>query len=449
MENDNRRFYRKLDNTIPVILQNLLINSLTFADTLMIGQLGTVAIAAVGLANQLSFLINLFFFGLCTGSSIFLAQFYGSGNEKGMRKMMGLALLTGIVGAAVFCLLAVAFPSSVLHIFTDDLAAIELGADYLRYIGISFFFAAFTQVFSAGLRSTGKPSIPLITSIVSMCTNILLNWLLIFGVGPFPRMGVEGAALATTISRGLETFLILLLSYRLKNPCAIKERDSFVFPKSFLKKVVPVCIPVICNEFFWALGMSVYKIAYAKNGIATLAAVNVNEAISNMFFTVMFGISTSSLIMIGQKIGQKEFDEAKRYCVRFCAIALIGGVVMGSLQALFAPMMVSLFDVEGSVLRATVLCLYANALLFPIRCLDTTIIVGILRSGGDTRFSMLCELSSVWLIGIPMAFLGCVVLKWDIWHVYLLVGLEEVVKGILGIGRIKSGKWLNDLSDVR
>ncbi|MCH3907270.1 MAG: MATE family efflux transporter [Sphaerochaeta sp.] len=442
-------FSRKMASiAIPVVLQNLLVNSLTFVDTLMIGQLGSEAIAAVGLANQISFLINLFYFGTCTGASIFIAQFYGARNHKGIQNVMALGLLTCFIGSVVFTILAMAAPKAVMHIFTQDPVVVEMGSTYLFFIGPSFLCLAFVQIHAVGLRTTGRADLPLKTSLVSLGTDVVLNYLLIFGIGPFPQLGVKGAAIATLISRILEMVLMFRFTYPDKSPCAIQSAEAFRFSRTFLSKVIPTCIPVICNEFFWALGMSTYKVAYSRLGMDTIAAVNVNESVSNMFFTVMFGVASSALVMIGQKIGEKMYDEARVYCRRFSLIAVLAGAVMGGLQALCAPLFVGMFNVDGAVAQAARYCLYVSSAVFPLRSYDTTLIVGILRSGGDTRFSMLNELSAVWLIGIPMAFLGSVFFAWPIWWVYLLVSLEEVAKGLVGFFRVKSGKWLNDLSQT-
>ncbi|MFA6892594.1 MAG: MATE family efflux transporter, partial [Sphaerochaetaceae bacterium] len=292
----DKEFYKKMGTiAIPVVLQNLLVNSLTFVDTLMIGQLGSDAIAAVGLANQISFLINLFYFGTCTGASIFIAQFYGAKNDEGIQKVMGLGLETCVLGAVIFSVLSMGFPRTVMHIFTHDEAVVELGSSYLFYIGPGFLCLAFVQIHAVGLRTTGRADLPLKASIVSLFSDILLNYLLIFGKGPFPRLGVKGAAIATLASRIIEMLVILFFIYPNKSLCAIKGTDAFRFPKPFLSKVIPTCIPVICNEFFWALGMSTYKIAFSRLGMDTIAAVNVNESISNMFFTAMFGVASSAL----------------------------------------------------------------------------------------------------------------------------------------------------------
>jgi len=445
--NIDKGFYRKMGTiAIPVVLQNLLVNSLTFVDTLMIGQLGSDAIAAVGLANQISFLTNLFYFGTCTGASIFIAQFYGAKNEEGIQKIMGLGLIVCLSGSLIFGTLATCFPEAVMYVFTHDPTVVDLGSSYLSIIGPGYLCLAFIQIHAVGLRTTGRADLPLKASIASLLSDIVLNYLLIFGIGIFPRLGVKGAAIATLVSRIIEMSMILFSTYPGKSPCAIKGKNAFRFSKSFLSKVFPTCIPVLCNEFFWALGMTIYKIAFSRLGIDAIAAVNVNDSVSNMFFTAMFGVASSALIMIGQKIGEQDYDTARLYCRRFSLLSVLIGLCMGVLQAWLSPLFVGLFKVSGSIAEAARYCLYINAIFFPLRSYDTTLIVGILRSGGDTRFSMINELSAVWMIGIPMAFLSCVVLKWPIWYVYALTALEEVAKGVAGFFRVKSGKWMNDLS---
>ncbi|MDD7201723.1 MAG: MATE family efflux transporter [Sphaerochaetaceae bacterium] len=439
-------FLRKfLSIAIPVLLQQILQNSLNFVDSLMVAQLGETAIAAVGLAGQVNFLIILLFFGVSTACSIFLAQFYGAGNQEGIRKITAFAFNVAFVGATIFFLSATFAPERVMGIFTKDEAVIQSGVEYMRTLGFGFFFLAFTQIYGVGLRATDRAVIPMAASIVSMVTNIFLDWVMIFGHLGCPAMREGRAALATSLSRLVEAVIVVVAVHRLKSPCKIGLRDLAV-PVSFIRSVLPTCLPVVCNEFFWALGMALYKVAYARQGVAAIAAVNVNESVSNLFTTAIFAVSSTTLVMIGQKIGEGMLDEVHRYCRRFVGLSFGIGALMGLLFFVMSPLMARAFRLEGEISRIALRCMWVTALILPLRSFDYTLVTGILRAGGDTRFSMFCELGCVWLVGVPMAFLGSAVLHLPMWQVYLMVYLEEVAKAIFGLARIRSGKWLHNLS---
>jgi len=442
-------FYKRmLSLALPVVFQSLLANSLSFVDTLMIGQLGEQAIAAVGLANQMFFLISLLFFGITSGSSIFLAQYWGAKNEGNIKKVMGISLTIAIVGSCIFAIASFAVPNSIMHIFTRVPAVVEYGSSYLRIVAISYIFSAVSQIFSTALRVVGHAKTPLKVAIVSLTINAVGNYLLIFGIGPFPELGVAGAAISTAFSRLVEVIALLVIVYRKHPVLAIREKSAFHWNKRFLNNIVPTCLPVILNEFFWALGMTAYKIAYSKMGINPIAAVNVTESIGNLFFVAMIGVSNATLIMIGVKIGEGKMTLAKIYAKRFILTALGVGIAAGAFEALFASTFASLFNITQQVRQMAIYCLYVNALLLPIKSMNMSIIVGILRSGGDTRYSMFAEMFGVWAVGVPLAFFGSMVLHLDIWNLYLLLGLEEATKLVIGLIRIKKGSWINDLTNV-
>lgn len=431
---------------IPVLLQQILMNSLNFVDTLMISHLGPTVIAAVGLAGQTNYLLNLLFFGISTACAIFLSQFHGAQNKDGMKKITALALETALAGAFLFCMLATVFPGSVMRFFTDDGPAIASGIRYLKALGPGFFFLAFTQVYGVGLRVTGKAFIPLIASIISMVVNVCLNWAMIFGHLGFPAMHEGGAALATTISRLVEALLVVIAVHASRSACALSPRNLLV-PRSFIRFVLPTCLPVVCNEFLWAVGMAMNKVAFAKIGVDAVAVVGVNESISNLFLTAILAVSNACLIMMGQKIGAGEMKTARIWCKRFTLISFAIGGLMGLLLFLASPFLVVAFHLQGELSRIALSCLWVTALVMPLRSFAYTLLTGLLRAGGDTRFSMTVELCSIWLVGVPMAFLGAAVFRLPLWLVCALVHLEEVTEAIIGLFRLKSGRWLKKLTE--
>lgn len=443
----NKSYYKTLMViALPIMLQNLLSTSLSFVDTLMIGQLGANQIAAVGIANQIFFLINLLIFGIASGASIFFAQYYGAGKKDELEKITALALTISLLASLLFTVISLLFPAQIVYLFTTQSDVVEISSQYQRWVAISYMFFAISFTHSIAFRSTGKGNIPLIATFISLGLNAIGNYLLIFGIGPFPALGAEGAAIATTISRLIEMVILLIISYKNKEDFRIKNLKAFIWESSFIKIYFVTCLPVLLNEMLWSLGMTAYKIGYSKLGVDTLACINVSESIANFFFVFMMGLGNATTIVLGQIIGHGDINRAKKGAKRTLQMAIIVGTVMGILMALSANSFTSLFKVSDEIKQMAVKCLFVKALFQPLCSLNMVLFVGILRSGGDTRYSLISEISCVWLIGVTMAFLGGGVLKLPIYIVVAMTSLEEVAKIIVVYPRYKSGKWVKSLA---
>ncbi len=442
-------FYAKLLMIAgPVILQSLLSSSLSFIDTLMIGQLGDVQLAAVGLANQMFFLILLILFGISSGSSVFIAQFWGSRNLQKIHLTMGISMLIAFSAGILFSATSIAAPKFVMSIFTPDPAVIEAGADYLRLVGISYMFTSVSMIFAFALRSTENAQIPLFGTAVSVVMNIILNYILIFGKLGFPAMGISGAAIATTISRGFEMMIILFITYKQKLPVAGSIKSFLTIEKVFIPKYFKTALPVIVNEIVWSIGMIVYKIVFARMGTQVIAAANVVEAIQGLYFVVFMGTSSACAVMIGNRIGEKQYSMAEAYAKRFMLIALGVGAIMGGFMILLAPIIPKAFNVSDSIIMTTTRSLMMIGIILPLKAFNMHTIVGILRSGGDTKISLILELSSVWFVGVPLAIVGGLVWHLPLHQLYLLLAVEELYKALMSTIRIRSKKWINDLTDL-
>jgi putative MATE family efflux protein len=441
-------FTRKLLHlSLPIMLQNLLGSSVSFIDTLMIGRIGEDALAAVGLANQMFFLITLFFFGVSSGSAIFIAQYWGAQDIPSLHRTMGISLSINLLGALASSIVSLFFPATVMKIFTSDPLVVERGVQYLVNVGISYLFTAVVMTFSIALRSTGDTRTPLLVSSIALSVNVLLNYLLINGIWIFPRLEVAGAAIATTIARFVDVTVLLIIVYGRKRPVAASLRTMFSFHKPMVARFIVTCTPVILNEVFWSLGMTAYKVAYARMGIDVIAAVNVSEAIQGLFFVALMGIGNATAIMIGNRIGENRIDLAKTYARRCLLIGFFLGLGLGLLLIATARWMPIPFGLNDSLRTMTTHALIALGAVLSPKAVNMVSIVGILRSGGDTRFSLFAEMGGVWLIGVPLAFIGGLVLDLPLFAVYLLVALEEVFKLVVSVTRIRSGKWINRLTN--
>lgn len=451
VQNDFKLMTRKLlVIALPIMLQNLISSSLSFVDTLMIGQLGQEHIAAVGIANQIFFLISLFFFGISSGTSIFLSQYYGSAEYGKMRKTMAFAFTVCLIGSVLMSIFSFLFPEFIIHFFSYDQAVVSYGIDYLKYVAFSYIFSAVSSTLSIGFRSISKAQLPLAITFISLSFNALGNYLLIFGIGPFPELGVAGAAISTFLARLLEMILLIFFTFKKGGTVfAFRKKEDFHFSKSFLKEYSKTSLPVLFNEVFWSLGMTLYKVAFARLGTEALATVNITESIANFFFIAMLGIGNATTILLGNTLGKGEVERARKWASSLLVLSLLIGLVMGFLEILMAPFFTSLFNVSMAVALTAIASLRVNGLLQPIKSINMTSIVGILRAGGDTRYAMAAEMLGVYLVGVPIAFLSAALLKLPLEYVYLLLGLEELTKTVLGLTRIRTGKWANVLSSKK
>ncbi len=445
----DKNFYKTmLGIALPIALQNLISSSLNMVDTLMITELGNSNIAAVGLANQVFFFFALILFGINSGSSIFVAQFWGKRDVKNIRRILGIALMIGGALSIVFATSAFFMPKAIMKIFTKEIDVIELGVRYLKIVSISYLLTAVSFSFSVASRSIGQAKVPMIVSAIALLINTAFNWLLIFGNFGFPQLGIEGAALATLISRIIEMALILFITYRNRNALAAKPRELLDISADFLAKFFKTTTPVILNEFFWSLGMVMYSIAYARIGKEATATVQISTTIQNIFMVMSMGMANACAVMIGNKIGADNKDEALTYAKTFSILGPATGIILGGLLYLLSPVVLKLFNnLTPEVYYSARRMLIVISLTMSIRIFNAILIVGILRSGGDTKFSMFLEMGSVWLVGVPLAFLGALVLKLPVYWVLAMVSLEEVVKATVGIPRLLSMKWVRNVVD--
>ncbi|SCG82408.1 putative multidrug resistance protein norM Multidrug-efflux transporter [Proteiniborus sp. DW1] len=443
----DKKFYKSLANiAIPITLQNLVMSSINMLDTLMITRLGDANIAAAGLANQVFFFFSLILFGVNSGSSIFIAQFWGKKDIKNIRRILGLAIIICGIVSIIFTIGALFIPETLMHIFTHEQDVVELGVKYLKIIGFSYLITSISFAFNTALRSIGQAKIPMFISIVSLLVNATFNYLLIFGKFGFPKMGIEGAALATVLARIVELVSVLYITYHSKNALAAKINELVDVSKDFVVKYFKTAAPVIINEFFWSLGTVMYSVAYARMGKEATSAVQISNTVQNIFLVLSRGLSSACAVMIGNEIGAGNKEKSISYARTFIIIGPLLGIVLGVILFVSTPAIMTLFgNVSAEVYDYTTKMLIVISLSLSIKIVNGLLIVGIFRSGGDTRFSMFLEMGSVWLVGVPLSFLGALVLKIPVYWVVALVTLEEVVKAAIGIPRLLSNKWVRNV----
>ncbi|WP_256729234.1 MATE family efflux transporter [Treponema parvum] len=439
---------------VPITLQQLMQTFVNMLDTIMVGQLGAVEIASVGLGNQIFFILNMILFGIASGGSIFIAQYWGKNDVRRIRQVLGIMLSASVAVSLIFTLATLFIPEILIGFYSKDPKVIECGAKYLRAVGLSYPATAISFAYQFSFRSTEHVRLPMFSTFVSVILNAFFNLILIFGLNLsfsgvrvfIPALGVLGAAVATFISRSIEMTIILCYSYSKKyEPCGtLKELLSF--DRAFVAKFIKTALPVLFNETLWGTGITFENAIFARIGTKAIAAFNITGTISQLSWVFVIGFGSAAGIIIGKQIGAGNEKSARAYAKHFAFFIPAVGFAVGCLLYPFSLFLPSFFKVEPDILRQAQLMLWTLIWFYPFNSFNMLFIVGICRSGGDTRYAAFHDLFWMWAIIIPMGFVTALVFRWQPWQVYACLLCENIFKSIAGIIRVRSGKWLNNVT---
>lgn len=449
----DRGFWRSaITLGLPVALQNLLMSSLALVDTLMISQLGDIPLSSVGMAGQLSWMMQLVLFGLMSGSSIFFSQYWGIKDIKGIRKVYGILLTFVLAVSAVFVLIGFFFPETVISVFNKDPKVIETGAAYLRIAVFSYPAVALTGIFSSLLRSTESVRLPMWSSFVSSALNAVLNWCLIYGKLGFEPMNVRGAAIATVISSWVGVIVCFVISLIKKNLVISPLKEVFAYTKEDLANFFKVSTPVIINESMWGLGTVCYNIVFSRMGYEYYAAVSIFRTMDGIMFTFFVGLCNACCVMVGKDIGAGRIEEAKLTAKRYSFIVPALSLLTGIAVLILRNPVVSLFSMTDSLSEtvrssaAVIIGIYG--IEYVMRNIPYIQIVGIFRPAGDSAIGMKLDLLCVWAIALPLTVIAAFVLKLPFWAVFMvMIFTEDSVKVPLCLRRYRSGKWIRPITE--
>lgn len=429
----------------PIMLQNLFTGLGASVTTLMTGLLGDLPIAAAGLNNQLNFMLMLVQFGISSGSSLFTAQFWGRRDTDNVIKTTGVSLTLGLTAGGIFFLVAQLLPYPFLGLFTRNREAIAIAAGLLRITSYSFFFMPIIYTYSFILRTTGNVRLPLVASVAGVSVNLALGYGLVFGKLGLPNLGVNGAAVALLAARIAESLVLVILAYWLKTPLEAKPGRLFKFERVFVKKILRRVLPVMSNELIWGLGILVYNATFSRMGVESYAAVSIKDTVENLIFMPFFGLTNACAILVGHTIGAGRKEEAQGYVRQTLGVSLSLAAVLGTLLFFSRGLIIRYFNITDATRVLGMNILAALAAVMWLRTSNFVLIIGMLRSGGDTRFAWLMDVISLWGVGVPLVLLGAFVLRLPVYYVYLLVMLEEVLKFTLSIWRFRTRRWIHDL----
>ena len=444
---DWRGFYRSVFSLVfPLALQNLINVGVTAADVIMLGRVGEKVLSGASLAGQIQFIMTLIFMGITSGATVLTAQYWGKQDTVTIEKVLGMGLVAGLATAFVFAAAAIGAPEMLMRIYTADLQVISEGSKYLRIVGFSYLFMAVTQVYLNIMRSIERVAVATLIYLISLLVNIAINGLLIFGLYGAPKMGIAGAAIGTLCARMTETALVLCYAFFRNKTVRIRFRYLIRIDRVLLKDYMVYAMPVVLNELMWGLGSSANTAVIGHLGSAAVAANSVAQVARQLATVVVFGISHATAIYLGKTIGEKKMEHAKAYAKRFAGLSLILGAAGGAVILIAAPIANANLALSGQAKSYLVFMFFVMSYFTVAQSWNTTMVVGIFRSGGDTRFGLIMDVSTMWGCSILLGAAAAFIFHASVPVVYVILMSDELIKVPITLKRYFSYKWLKDVT---
>lgn len=442
-----QRFSRQLTTLVlPMALQNLMSSFVSASDALMLGLLDQASLSAVSLATQVQFVLSLFHAALTIGATILASQYWGKRDTDAVEQVLAISLRFSILVSLVFSLAAALMPAFLMGLFTSEESLISLGIPYLQIVSPSYLFQGISQIYLCIMKNSGRTPRSTLYGSSAMVLNLLLNSILIFGLWGAPKLGIQGAALATTLSRAAELLLVVLENCRrdqVRIRISCLKQPSRKLQKDFLHYTAPV----MANELVWGCGFTMFSVIMGHLGSDAVAANSVANIVKNIIACVCMGIGSGSGILVGNALGAGKLEDAKHLGDRLCRLAILAGILSGILILLLRPLLLNLSTNLSPAARTYLKSMLLICGYYMIgKSINSTVIAGIFCAGGDTRFGMVCDAVTMWLVIVPLGALAAFVWKLPVLAVYFLLNLDEIIKLPAVYRHYKQYRWVKDLT---
>ena len=441
------KFYKSVFAlVIPMALQNLINVGVTAADVIMLGKVGETALSGASLAGQVQYIMVLFLFGLTSGATVLTAQYWGKGDRKTIEKILALGMKAAVVVTAIFMVAALVIPGLLMRIFTNDPDVIAQGILYLRIVAFSYVLMGITQVYLYVMRSVERVVVATVVYMISLLVNVVLNAIFIFGLFGCPVMGIQGAALGTLIARFVELILVFGYARLFNKDIKFRVRYFLKTDKVLLQDFLRYALPVVMNEVMWGLGTAANTAILGHMGSAAVAANSVAQVARQLATVVAFGLSSATAIYLGKTIGEKKYEHAKAYAHRFLILSVVMGAIGGVLILIASPIAASFLSLTDAAKGYLRFMFFVMSYFVIAQAFNTTMIVGTFRSGGDTRFGLILDVSTMWGGSILCGWIAAFVFKCSVPVVYMILMCDELLKAPVSWARYRSYKWIKDVT---
>lgn len=443
----DRQFLKTLVTLmLPMVAQNLITLAAQMMDSLMLGRLGQIELSASSLANQPFFIFNLLIFGMASGSSVLNAQFWGKRDIRSIKIVISICLKVALTVSILLGAAVMFFPETVMRIYTDDPQIITAGSEYLRIIGWCYFFFGLSNTLLTTIRSVGIVRIAVIDSVFSLVCNSGLNYLLIFGNFGFPKLGIQGAAIATVIARMGEAVIVLVYILVIDRKLQFKLRDFWEFDVGLLKNYLKNGLPVAFNEVFWSVGVSIQSMIMGRLGASVVSASQIASIVQQFSSVLIFGVANAAAIIIGNDIGAGKMERARERVTWFRIIGVLLGILASGIILGLSGPVVSFYNVPDETKQLAIEMLRVLAVIVLFVAQTGIGVVGLLRGGGDPRFALFVDLAGLWLVATPAGLLSAFVFKAPVLVVYACTKLDEPVKLLMLAWRMRNHRWMRDVT---
>ena len=444
-----KKIYRDLFKVVlPVSFQYLMMSLVSASDAFMLGFLDQDSLSSVSLATQVAFVYSLFFGAFIYGCSVLAAQYWGKGDETTVKEVLAVTMRYTLIVGLIFTLATAFTPGLIMRIFTDDPVLIEGGVRYLKTVSLSYLIGGFAQVYFGILKNCDKAGLSSLIGSISVVLNIILNACLIFGLWKFPKMGIEGAALATVLARIFETVFVIILI--LMKKCISLDVGKTIFlskcSKTLHKDYWKYTVPLLLNQLGWGGGVTMYSVIMGRLGSNAVAANSIASIVRGMVASFCWGVASGVSIILGQMLGRNELEDSKKAGGSFVRFSILIGAISGGIILLITPFLLDFVTLEGEALYFLKIMMIMQSYYIIGGSLNSTIIGGIFPAGGDTKFGMWCDIITLWCVVVPLGMIGAFVLKLPVLVVAFILTLDEIVKIPAVYKHYMKYKWVKNIT---
>ena len=439
-------FYRQMFKlAIPIIIQNLLSAAVNSSDVVMLNYVGQSAISAVSLAANYSNILFMVYYGLGTGASLLCAQYFGKKNMQAIHAVEGIALRFSLAISALVALAAFTIPQRMLLLFTSDQELIAIGSSYIRIMGITYLCWGVTEIYLAILRSIGRVTISMALNMLAFGLNILLNAVFIFGLFGAPKLGVTGVAIATASSRLIQLIACVIVSL-LSKDVKLNPIYMFIRSKTLLNDFIHLSLPALGNDLSWSVAFSMYSVILGHLGTEAVAANSLVTVVRNVGSVFCFAIASAGTILLGRVMGQGELEKSKSYASGMLKMTVVAGAVGGVIVLAVTPFVLRFASLNDTAMHYLKYMLLINSYYIMGSAVNTALIAGVFRAGGDTKFGLICDTIDMWVYAVPLGFFAAFVVKLPVLWVYFLLCTDEFVKWPWVIRHYRKGEWAKNIT---
>ncbi|WP_243125393.1 MATE family efflux transporter [Clostridium transplantifaecale] len=443
---ENTVFFKKLFSLVlPIAFQQFMLAAVSASDALMLGFVNQDSLSAVSLAGQITFVFNLFMGGLTMGTSILAAQYYGKGDVVSIEKIFAYVTKISFLVSTVFFAASLFIPNSLMKIFTSEPQLISGGLIYLRIVSVSYLFTGISQIYLCILKNTGYAMKSMVIGSNAVVFNIFLNAALIFGLLFFPKIGIAGAALATSISKLIEMAWAYMESLR-ENRVRLRMKYCFRADKPLIRDYWKYTMPMLGDYLVWGCGFTMYSVIMGHLGSDAVAANSIANIVKNLIVSFCTGLANGGGIVVGNELGMGDLKRAKKYGGFLWKMAILSGVVSGLFLMVLSPWILNVTTLSSQAAEYLKWMLIFCACYMVAKSINMTAIAGIFPAGGDSKFGLICDTITMWVFAVPAGFIAAFALDLPVVAVFLIINLDEVVKLPAAIVHYRKYGWLKNIT---